>query len=547
MSQPDVEVRRARAHEAAAQQDWATVHDFVAGIEPARLTASDVELAADAAWWLTRLDDALALRQRAYAAFVAANDDRRAAFCAWYLWFDYRFKGDTAVASGWLTRAARHVADDPECREAGLVTLAHAETTRCDGNFDDAHALAAGALELGRRLRCADVVAIATMNHGDLAIAKGNTREGLAYLDDAMCSVIDGELSPLITGIIFCGVLAACFEVADLRRAGEWTNAAVAWCEAIPAGSPYHGICRVHRVEVTTLQGAWGEAETQAVRASEELSALVPEAAGEALYAIGEIRRRRGDLDGAEAAYVRAHEVGRTPQPGLALLRLRQDRADDAAVLLRLSADAIPAAPLPRAVLLDAQVEIALAVGDIKRARAACEGFDAVTECVDADNVIYGIASLARARVALAAGDGDAAAHLARRAWIRFRELRVPHEAALARAVLGRAIAASGDVDGARLELEAAHRSLQELGAMLDAERVADTLQAGEDLRPRGLTAREIEVLQLVAAGKSNREIAREMFLSEHTVSRHLQNIFAKIDVSSRAAATAFAYRYSLV
>ena len=164
------------------------------------------------------------------------------------------------------------------------------------------------------------------MNLGECAITEGRTQEGVARLDDAMCSVIAGELTPLFMGLVFCGVLSACFEIADLRRAAEWTSAAVAWCESIPSGSPYHGICRVHRVEVTTLQGDWVEAETQAVRASEELLALEPAAASEAFYAIGEIRRRRGDLSGAEAAFVRAHQLGRSPQPGLSLLRLRQDR-----------------------------------------------------------------------------------------------------------------------------------------------------------------------------------------------------------------------------
>jgi DNA-binding NarL/FixJ family response regulator len=545
-SHPDAAQLRSRARDAAATGAWAAVYECLHALDVATLTADDLDLAATAAWWLIRLEESVGLRQRSYAAFVDAGDDRRASFCAWYLWFDYRFKGDGAIASGWLTRAGRHVADDPECAEAAFVLLARTETARTAGDVETAQRLAAEALELGLRLRNTDVVAMATTSLGECAIAQGRVAEGVAHLDDAMCSVVAGELTPLFTGLVYCGVLTACFAIADLRRASEWTAAAVAWCDSLPSGSPYHGICRVHRVEVTTLHGAWDQAEADAVRASEELLALEPGAAGEAFYAIGEVRRRRGDLEGAEAAFVRAHELGRNPQPGLSLLRLCQERLDDASALLQLRADALAEGPLARAIAYAAQVDVALATGDLDAARRASEALD---ELVNASpfGVIEAFAALARAALLLATDDVDGAREYANRACAHFRELRLPHEAALARVVNGLAARAAGDADGGRLELEAAHRALVDLGATFDAERVATLLHTTGADRPCGLTPREVEVLRLVAAGKTNREIAREMYLSEHTVSRHLQNMFAKLDVSSRAAATAFAYQHELV
>jgi ATP/maltotriose-dependent transcriptional regulator MalT len=541
--EPDV---IARAHEAARGHDWDQVRSLFGEVDLATLPGEVLELLADADWWTNRLEQSLALRHRAYAAFVAEGNARRASFCAWYLWFDHRFKGDAAVASGWLTRAGRHVEAEPDCLQAAFVTVAHAESARAEGDVDRALAHAAAALDLGLRINSADIVALATVTRGECAIARSRHREGLAYLDDAMCSVVAGELTPLVTGIVYCSVLSACFAIADLGRAEEWSRAAVEWCDSLRGGSPYQGICRVHRVEVSTLQGDWEAAEIEAVRAGDELLALDPGAAGEAFYAIGEIRRRRGDLGGAETAFVRAHELGRNPQPGLALLRLRQARPTDATACLRIAVAELPAEPLPRAAVLAAQVEIALEVGELAAARTAAGALDELAESATG-TIIEGLAAYARATLLLADDDADEARACAQRAWTLLRDLRLPHEAALARAVLGLATREIGDPDRGRLELEAAQRALVQLGARSDATRVEGLLRTTVPERPRGLTAREVEVLRLVAAGKTNREIAHEMYLSEHTVSRHLQNMFAKLDVSSRAAATAFAYEHHLV
>ena len=536
---------KARARQAAARADWPDAYAALKALDSSTFAAVDIDLFADAAWWTSRLDESIALRQRAYAAFAASDENLRAASAAWFLWFDHRFKGDLAIASGWLTRAARHVAHAPESLEAAFVLLAAAEVA-CGGcEFEVARERAEEALEHGRRLRNPDVIAVAMTTLGDCAIAAGESAAGLAILDDAMCSVIVGELTPLCMGIVYCSVIASCFAVADLGRATEWTNAAISWCDSVPNGSPYHGICRVHRVEVTTLLGAWPQAAIDARRACDELTALSPAAAGESYYAMGEVHRRRGELALAEAAFVQAHDLGREPQPGLALLRLQQARPEDARPLLRIEASTFSRARLPRSLLLAAQVEVAIELGDVDRAHAAVEALQALA--TDAPQQRGRCLRRSRARVS-----SPRDRRCRERVWRResrrhaFRDLRLPYEAALARVVHGRAARAAGDEAGSRLELEAARRAFLELGATYDAARVELMLQPAAK-RAGGLTERELEVLVLLAAGKTNREIAREMYLSEHTVARHLQNMFAKLDVSSRAGATAYAFRHELV
>lgn len=360
-----------------------------------------------------------------------------------------------------------------------------------------------------------------------------------------MCSVLGEELHPLMVGWVFCSVLVICFEMADLRRAAEWTDAAMAWCESLPGTTPYHGLCRVHRAEVATLRGAWEEAEAEAGRAGEELLALEPFVAGEAFYAMGEVRRRRGRLAEAEEAFVQAHELGRVPQPGLALVRLAQGRAAEAEAALRLSLATVTAPVLTRSRLLAAAVEIALARDHPDAAGLAAAELEELAAGADA-SVVEATAIIARAAVQLAAGHTDEAVRSAARAWTLWQQLRMPYEAAQARVVLGKACRAAGDEARARMELEAAEAGFHRLGAEGDAGDVARLLARGP-VHPRGLTAREVEVLRLVAAGMTNREIAAEVVLSEHTVGRHLQNIFTKLQVSSRAAAAAFAVEHHLV
>jgi ATP/maltotriose-dependent transcriptional regulator MalT len=299
----------------------------------------------------------------------------------------------------------------------------------------------------------------------------------------------------------------------------------------------------VNRAEVARLRGSWAEAEAEARRAADELVGVEPRMAAWAFAQLGEVRRRLGDLAGAEAAFERAQELGADPQPGLALMRLEQGKTDAARSTLRLALDGA-FQPTARARLLAAQVEAAVAAGAVDEARAAAAELGSMAEAVDLP-VFGAAAATAAGAVALAEGDVPAALDALRRACSTWQDLRLPYEAARARALFGRALLAGGDEDGARRELRGALAAFDGLGAARDVADVREVLE-GRRALPAGLTAREAEVLRLVAAGKTNRDIAVELVISEHTVARHLQNMFAKLGVSSRAAATAFAFEHGL-
>ena len=339
-------------------------------------------------------------------------------------------------------------------------------------------------------------------------------------------------------------LLPACLAIGDLRRAGEWSDAAAAWCATIPPDSPYPGMCRANRAEVARLRGAWPEALAEAERACDELMVVEPGIAAAAFLQLAEIRRRQGDLAGAEAAYTRANELGEDPQPGLALLRLAQGKLPAARAAIGAALGAAGPARTHRVRLLAANVEIALAGGALDEARASADELASIaTETGTA--AFAAQAAEAAGAVALSAGDlTDALARLREASGI-WQELRLPYEAARARVRFGRSLRAAGDDDGAALELRAALAVFERLGAARDLAEVA-ALLGGPASLPDGLTPREAEVLRLVASGKTNRDIAVELVISEHTVGRHLQNLYGKLGVSSRAAATAYAFEHDL-
>lgn len=530
---------------AAGRADWAAVYARLHARDHAELAAADLEALADAAWWLSHVEESLAARQRAYAGYVASGDDRAGAYNAWMLSTEYSFLGRAALASGWLTRAQRCLRDQAECVEQGFVTFAEIEVAELRGDLDAALALAQRMGEIGRRCGSADVVALAAQAQGRLLVAKGHLSEGFALLDETMCAVIAGELSDLATGWIYCLAVAVCIDRADLRRAAEWNDAAMAWCASLPAGTPFHGLCRVHHVELLGLGGAWQAASVEADRACEELLAYHPDIAGESFYVAGEIRRRRGDLAGAERAFEQAHALGREPQPGLALLRLAEGKPAAAAAALRSCLATGGWNPLSRARLLAAQVDVALATEDVDAARAAAAELDGIAGPSGAA-LLDAMAATAAGAVRLAEGQHAAAVERLRYARGRWLELGLPYEAAETRLRIAVVSRATGDDETARLELRAAYAVFEGLGAAA-ASRAATQGLGEHESAPGGLTARELDVLRLVAAGKSNRVIAAELVVSEHTVARHLNNIFAKLGVSSRAAATAFAYTHDLV
>ncbi|MGW0390353.1 LuxR C-terminal-related transcriptional regulator [Streptomyces sp. NPDC003042] len=542
-----------RVREAVSREAWAEVYDTLHGIGPDLLDADDFAALADAAWWTSRVDESVAARTKAYAGYTARGDARRAGYCAWMLFYEHQLAGRGAASAGWLRRARQQLGGEPECVEQCYLAWVDAEEAQARGAFGEAMDHARRMADTARRCGSADLLAMSTQAQAGVLMAEGRVAEGLGLLDEAMCAATAGELSAFFTGWIYCLGLQRCMASADLSRAAEWTDAAMAWCATMPAENNFRGLCRVHRVEVLELRGFWPQAVTEAALTCEELLPYEARIAAEAVYLVGEIERRRGDPGGAEASYARAHELGRDPQPGLALLLLAQGKADasQAALRVALAATAEGGGQGPGSVgrsrLFAAQVEISLALGRLDEARTAADELAAMARAwqrrrQSERTPLHATAAWAGGAVAFADRDLRRALPLLHRALALWLELGVPYEAAQVRMTLAAADRAAGDEESARLELRAAHTAFEALGAVPDARRAAALLRL-----PGALTAREVDVLRLVAAGRTNRAIAAELTISEHTVARHLNNIFAKTDVSSRAAATAYAYTHGLM
>jgi DNA-binding CsgD family transcriptional regulator len=383
----------------------------------------------------------------------------------------------------------------------------------------------------------------ARLCRGDALILQGRVAEGVALLDEVMVSVSADEAAPILAGIAYCQVIALCQAVFDLRRAREWTDALTRWCDSQPDLVPFRGNCLVHRCEIFQLQGAWTEALESARRARELLAGPPAwDALGSAYYQLAEIERLRGELREAEESYRQASLAGRDPEPGMSMLRLAQGRVDLALPAICRALEETQG-PIARSRLLPACVEVMLEAEDVAAARAAADELAEIAAQLDAQ-YLNALAADAAGAVILAEGDARGALARLRKAQRSWGELEVPHQAARVRVLIGIACRELGDAASAGLEFEAARSVLEELGARPDLERLARI--AGSP-RPGGLSRRESEVLTLVAAGKTNRAIATELFISEKTVARHVSNIFAKLGLSSRAEATAYAYEHGVV
>ncbi len=530
--------------DAMALSDWRQAYDRLSSRAPATLSRDDLELLAEAAFWLGRPRESIAARERVYAVDRDACRQDRAAMTAWRATPTPFDLDETAVAHGWLKRAELHAAERQGSVEEGYVTLGWSEWALYSGDLDEGLARARNAVEVGRRHGDHDLVTLGQANQGRILVARGEVSDGIALFDEAMVAAVGGELTPFVTGWVYCLLLDTCQELGDLRRAAEWTELAIRWCERRGQESWYPGLCRLHRCEVQSLRGQWTVAEREALRAAEELAVFGDYLVADSWYLAGEIRRRKGELTEAAQAFRRAHELGRDPQPGLALLRLARGDAIGAATTLRVALAGGRQRPLRRGQLLAAHVTAALRTEDIE---SAAESAGALAELAEITGVLMlrGMSARAQGAVLLARGDIDAALPFLREAYAICKDLSCPYEAAEARLLMGTAARHAGDEETARLEYEAAAAEFDRLGAAPDAERAA-ALAARASSRPKGLTDREVEVLGLVAHGRTNREIAVALVISEHTVARHLSNIFRKLGVASRSAATAFAFEHDL-
>jgi len=534
-----------RARAAFERQAWSEAYThFVAADQSAPLEPHDLELLARAADLIGRDAESDGAWARAYRGRVERGEVVRAARDAFWLGQQLLHRGELARGGGWVGRARQLLADGRDCVEQGYVLLPLAlQTFFQQGDPATAYGIFTRAAEIGSRFDEPDLKTLAGLGRGRTLIAQQRVHEGIALLDEVMVSVTAVEVSPVVVGIVYCAVIDACHEIFDLRRAHEWTTALGNWCDAQPDLVAFRGPCLVRRAELMQLRGAWPAAMDEAQRAVELLSGTSDQPSlGAAAYQRGEVHRLRGELSRAEEAYREAARRGRNPQPGLALLRLAQGElpAASAAIsrALNESHDRSHRSPL-----LAAYVEIMLAHNDVDAARGAAHELQALACEMDVA-FLHALSSRAHGAVLLAEGDTRGALVALRRAWAQFQDLEAPYEAARSRVLLASACQAFGDADGAALERDAARWAFEELGAKPDLAQIdAMTRPAAAG----GLTARELEVLRHIARGRSNRAIAEELTLSEKTVARHVSNIFTKLGLSSRAAATAYAYEHDLV
>jgi DNA-binding CsgD family transcriptional regulator len=537
-----------RGRDAYARRTWLDAYTSLSRADGASpLGAEDLELLANSASMVGRMDDYLALLERAHRAYLDAGEGLRAARTAGWIGMTLAIRGEIGPAGGWFGRAQRLVErEGRDSVEQGYLLLPVALQHEAAGDYEAAYAAAVDAARMGERFGDADLSTMALHVQGLARIKQARVEEGLALLDEAMVAVTAGEVSPVVTGIVYCGVIAGCEEAFEPRRAQEWTDALSRWIETQPQMVAFTGRCLAHRAGVMQLRGAWRDALEEAKLARKRSEQVMNRAAtGQALYQQGELHRLRGDFAAAEAAYRDANGYGREPQPGLALLRFGQGDAEAAVAAIR-RALGEAREPLQRAGLLPAYAEIMLIVGNVEEARDAGRELEEIA-AVSERPMLGAIAATVRGAVELAEGDAEAALFSLRRAWQVWQELEAPYEAARTRVLVGLACRALGDDDSAALELEAARDVFEQLGAAPDVARVDAHTVPAAPADTHGLSPRELEVLRLVAAGKTNREIASILVVSEHTVARHVQNIFAKVGVSSRTAAGAFAFEHDLV
>jgi DNA-binding CsgD family transcriptional regulator/tetratricopeptide (TPR) repeat protein len=531
-----------RAREAYDRGDWAVAFDQLRTV--GNLSADDILALATSAYLMGNADEAVRVLQGGYQEMIKNGDTRGAVRFAFWLALILNLRREAAISGGWAARAQRLLENETDDIVERGYLLVHDFFRQVDRQeFAGASETVVRIVACGRRFGNPDLVAMGLMCQGRFMIYSGRVPEGLALLDESMVGISAGEVSPITAGMVYCSMIEACQEVSDFSRAASWTSALTRWCDLQPGLVPFTGQCSLHRGQIMRLRGAYDEALAEFALAHRRYQAEGTSAAAAlALTEQGDVLRIQGKLDEAEVAYRQAAELGYEPQPGLALLWLARGRtAAAASAMRRLLAEA--QGPVQRSRMLPAGVEIMGAAGQLDDARRYADELSEIAAAFG-NPAVQAMAANALANVALASGDLEDALSKARESTRLWGEIGSPYEAARARVLVASALRELGDQDSAAGELSVARRAFGEVGA---APAVDDVNRLLGRTRPGGLSEREVEVLRLVAEGRSNHDIARALVLSQKTVERHLSNIFTKLDVPSRTAAAAYAHEHGLM
>lgn len=536
---------------AFARRQWRTAYAQLSNADQeAPLEPADLERLATAAYLAGQDDQAVKLWARVHHDWIDRGDVERAAYWGYWLSFVQLVHGEPAQATGWLQRARRL----DNARHAASAVPGYGEITggllaMGSGDVAGAAACFAAAVVLADRFNDPDLLALGLLGQGQALIMQHEVAEGAARLDEAMLGITAGKVSPVLAGIVYCAVILTCQRIFDLARAREWTQQLDVWCATQPDLTPFRGECLVQRSQVLQARGDWSGALDEAAKARDHLAARSEAVVGRACYQQGELHRLRGEFDAADQLFRDAGRYGCEPQPGVSLLRLAMGEVDGAAAAIRRAVDAAADIPGPRGGLsrprlLGPLIEILLVLGDVAGARKAADELAAIAAKM---NTPYLTATSARGdgAVLLAEDETQAAQARLREAWMLWQQLEMPYESACVRVLLGQVCRRLDDRETARMHFDAARAVFERLDAapaLAQLERVAADADSDS-----ALTQREREVLALVAAGKSNRRIAAALAISEHTVARHMSNIFDKLGVNSRTAATTYAHTHKLI
>jgi DNA-binding NarL/FixJ family response regulator len=549
-----------RGRAAFQSHAWAEAYaHFSTADRLAPLGGEDLELLATSAFLAGHDDISIDSWVRAYNEWLRAENRPRAARCTFWMILELLSSGEWARANGWLATARRLLDEGHhDCAERGLLSVIVTRVHLKDGDHAAAHDVVADAVALADRFNDPDLKAFGRQAQGLVHARRGEAAAAATLFDEAMVAVTTGDVSPITVGVVYCAVIEACYEILDLGRAREWSAALVQWCGAQPDLVPFRGHCFVHHAETLRRGGAWSNAMAEAEHACRRAAlaansetALPPSQSirgypiGPAFYELAEIQRMRGKFAEAEEAYRQASLHGRSPEPGLALLRLAQGRSDVAATAIRRVLDQ-PQKRWARANVLAAGVDIMIAARDLVTARGAADELTAMVTQLPAA-FLRAITAQARGTLLVAESDPRAALAELRTAWMAYQDLEMPFDAARVRVMMGLVCRELGDEDAASMEFDAARHVFLRLGATPDLARVDRLLAASPKSTIPRLTTRELQVIRLLAAGRTNRAIARQLTISERTVDRHVSNILTKLDLPSRTAATAYAYQHHLV